>query len=72
MKKCSLCGSERPHDRFYKDKRGVFSARCKDCHGIGVRGCIHCGGQFMGNAGVKLCSPECKAAHRPQTFKDCE
>ena len=72
MKKCSLCGNERPHDRFYQDKRGVFSARCKDCHGIAERKCIQCGDAFLGKSNVKLCSDRCRAAHRPQTFKDCE
>jgi len=72
MKKCSLCENEKPHDQYYKDKRGVFSSRCKDCHGVGRRVCVQCGGGFVGKTNVKLCSPECKAKHRPQTFKSCE
>lgn len=72
MKKCSLCEKEMPLDRFYLDKRGVYSARCKACHGVAERVCIQCGEGFMGKSNVKLCSDECKTDHRPQTFKDCE
>jgi len=72
MKKCSLCGKEKHHDSFYKDKRGIYSARCKSCHGVANRDCVCCGRTFVGKAGAKLCSDECKAAHRPQTFKRCQ
>lgn len=38
---------------------------------MAVRVCIQCAGAFEGKSGVRLCSPTCRQAHRPQTFKDC-
>lgn len=74
LKKCARCGSVKPSSAFYRDDNsgGVLSARCRDCHGLGDRTCIVCSRVFVGIAGRKLCSPECRAIHRPQTFLDCE
>ena len=71
MKKCSLCEKEKAFENFYQDKRGVYSARCKNCHGIAERECVQCGSRFLGKANVKLCSDACRSNHRPQTFKNC-
>ena len=72
MKKCSRCGAEKQLDQFYRDRRGVYSARCKDCHGLGERTCGVCGKKFEGRTGNKFCSADCRHVERPQTFRDCE
>ena len=46
-------------------------ARCKACHGLGVRTCVVCGFTFVGLLGHKLCSERCREAWRPQTVVDC-
>jgi len=75
MKKCSKCGKNKPFDSFYKTKRkGGYFSQCKNClrNRLEIIICIVCGIKFEGKAGRKLCSIECKKAHRPQTFKNCE
>lgn len=71
MKACVRCGRLLPLDDFYSNRHGGRSTRCRHCHGIAVRSCVRCGGAFEGKRGAKLCSPECRAAHRLQTFKSC-
>lgn len=72
MKKCARCEREKDLDEFYVDRRGVYSARCRDCHGIAERTCIQCAARFIAKSGVQLCSPSCRTAYRPPTFRSCE
>lgn len=71
MRKCARCGQLLPLDFFYKDRHGRYSARCRSCHGIVLRNCRHCGAKFEGLAGRHFCSPTCRRAHRPPTYKIC-
>jgi len=73
IKKCKLCGIEKPLADFYLDKkRGLYSARCKKCHSIREKSCIVCGKLFIAKASKRICSEECRKKYRPQTFKVCE
>ena len=71
MKSCSRCGLEKQLHDFYCDARGVFSARCRHCHGISLRKCRVCNAQFEGSSRAILCSEECRSKHRPKTVKCC-
>ena len=71
MKKCARCGRTLPLDNFYRNSLGGFSARCKGCHSVEVRTCLHCGKEFLGKHGKRVCSPECRKAHWPPTYKIC-
>ena len=72
MKRCKRCGQEKPHDQFWLDKRGIYSARCKECHGLAQRTCAVCAGRFEAKSKTKLCSPACRLRYRPQTFRACD
>jgi hypothetical protein len=72
MKQCCYCHKMKTIDQFYIDKRGIYSARCTFCHGLATRQCRICGVAFVGSAGTKVCSPQCKAQLRPQTYLKCE
>ena len=76
MKKCARCVATLPLSDFFRDRRGVYSARCKVCHGVAVRACVICGVEFEGKPKTKVCSVSCKAQRkvqlRPQTFKVCK
>jgi ribosomal protein S27AE len=71
MKKCARCGESKPLDNFWPSSRGIYSARCKGCHGLAERTCRVCSKTFVGVSRQVLCSPECKAIDRPQTFRNC-
>ena len=72
MKKCKKCGKNKHLSEFYKSgRKNGYSARCRACHSVAVRICIMCGRSFEGLPSKKLCSTECRAKHRPQTFKNC-
>jgi hypothetical protein len=71
-RKCARCAAVKPIAEFYVDRRGVPSARCRACHGLGRRICVACGRAFEGRSGRKLCSPECRRFHRPRTWVRCE
>ncbi len=70
QKACKHCGQKLPLLAFYRS-RTRYSARCKDCHGLAPRTCRVCGISFEGSSNQILCSPECRKAYRPQTFKFC-
>lgn len=46
MKKCKKCNEVLSLDNFYKDKRGVYSSRCKSCHTKTNKYCAACGKNF--------------------------
>lgn len=73
MKKCARCGEKKTFDKFWKTvRKNGYSARCKECHGLGIRTCIVCRASFLGKNSTKMCSQECKEKHRPQTFIICQ
>lgn len=73
LKKCKLCGLEKPLDQFHKIRDGSqLTSRCKKCHGLSKRTCVICMSSFVGLRSKILCSPECRLKYRPQTFKNCE
>ena len=69
---CRYCQKIKPVDEFWLDKRGVYSARCKACHGLAKRICWQCGSTFEGTASHKFCSENCRREARPQTFHNCQ
>lgn len=71
-KKCARCAACRPLTDFYVDRRGVRSARCRDCHGHEYRVCAVCGQTFYGRATKRLCSLACRRVYRPRTLHRCE
>jgi hypothetical protein len=71
MKKCARCERELPFDAFYQNTRGGYAARCKECHGVEVRSCRHCGQHFLGLADKRFCSADCRRADDPPTYKSC-
>lgn len=72
MKTCGFCHREFALDRFHRDKRGMYSSRCKLCHGLSVRTCVVCRAEFVGRLSHKLCSERCRKVWRPRTFLSCE
>lgn len=70
-KACRHCRAEKPLAKFYLDGRGIYSARCRRCHGLAERTCHVCGKRFRGRANAKLCSTACRRTTRPPTFKTC-
>ncbi len=70
LRSCSHCGKILQAAEFYR-QRNSYSSRCKKCHGLTIKLCRVCGLSFEGKVNQILCSPECKRAHRPQTFKTC-
>jgi len=71
LKCCVYCGQQKCLVEFYRDRRGVFSARCRECHGLARRVCTVCHKTFLGKTGAKACCDECHRALRPQTFRYC-
>ena len=71
MKTCRLCRSDLPLSQFYRDQRGTLAARCKSCHGLGVRTCAVCFASFVGRLRHRLCSERCRRIWRPQTEVEC-
>ena len=72
LKRCAYCDEVRPVEEFYLDRRGVRSARCRDCHGLKVKSCQICGEVFLGTSSAKACSAACRRVLRPPTCRDCE
>ena len=73
LKMCVRCGVAKPRFDFYFDRRrGIFSSRCRECHGIRSHTCLVCGIAFIGKRGRKLCSTECKQRHRPHKVLTCQ
>lgn len=70
-KVCRYCQQTKPFTEFWLDRRGIYSARCKACHGLAARICRQCGATFKGTASHKFCSEACHKQSRPQTFRDC-
>lgn len=70
-KRCRYCRRIKSYSEFWLDERGVYSARCKACHGLAQRTCRQCGALFEGAASQKFCSETCRKIVRPQTFRDC-
>ena len=59
VKRCALCDEAKSLHEFYRDRRGVYSARCNRCHGLLRRTCTVCGSEFVGKSSRRSCSPEC-------------
>ena len=72
MKRCAMCGAFQPLHRFYRDRRGVYSARCQSCHNVTTIRCVQCGTWFVAKRGTKLCSHACRRNYRPRTYRECE
>ena len=70
-KRCVYCGELKRLEEFYQDRRGIPSARCKDCHGLAQRICRICGSTFVGKPARKACSAECHRQLRPPAFRHC-
>jgi len=71
VKRCALCDEAKSLHEFYRDRRGVYSARCNRCHGLLRRTCTVCGSEFVGKSSRRSCSPECHRSLRPGTFRRC-
>lgn len=71
-KKCNKCDKTLPVDMFWRNKQRVngYSSSCKNCHGVSDRECRRCKKVFTAKP-RPYCTPECRRADRPQTFKNC-
>lgn len=71
LKRCAYCKQEKPVTEFYVDRRGVRSARCRNCHGLARRTCQVCGNPFTGKPNRRVCIADCRRALRPRRFLRC-
>lgn len=69
MKTCKRCERVLPLGDFPAARSGNPGARCRECLGVAVRSCAHCGAAFEGKSKRRYCSPACRATSRPPTFK---
>lgn len=71
-KQCKRCKRTRTLDFFWGGRKShLYSAACKDCHGIKSQQCRRCDTTFLAKP-KPYCSAECKRADRPQTFMNCK
>jgi len=71
LKTCKKCEQLLDEKSFYRDYRGIFSSRCRACHGVKRTNCNACGKPFEAKNGNILCSIECRKIYRPKTFNTC-